>query len=78
MKGEKFLAAEMAELKQELINCGLDYKAATESIQLFLAARGYGVSIEEAKNAAESILPHAQKMTSEDIRKQLDSISREM
>jgi hypothetical protein len=50
---EKFSVPELTALRTELLQ-GFDSKDAAELIQMFLAGHGYGVSAEEARNAASS------------------------
>lgn len=52
MQVEKFSALEIAELRSELLQGGLDARDAAELMQAFLAGRGYGVSPEAARAAA--------------------------
>jgi hypothetical protein len=46
---------EVAELRGELIQSGLDARDAAELMQSFLAGRGYGVSLEAARAAAFTV-----------------------
>jgi hypothetical protein len=55
MYAEKFSALEVAELRNELLQSGLDARDAAELMQTFLAGRGYGVSPEEARAAAFTV-----------------------
>lgn len=41
---EKFSAVELTQLRQELMQSGLDSRQAAEMVTLFLAAHGYGVN----------------------------------
>jgi hypothetical protein len=52
MHAEKFSVLEIAELRSELLQGGMDARDAAEMMQTFLAGRGYGVSLEEARAAA--------------------------
>ncbi|MDR3763147.1 MAG: hypothetical protein P4M01_03545 [Acidobacteriota bacterium] len=52
MPEEKFSLLELAELRSELLECGMDSRGAAELLQNFLAGRGYGVSPEAAQAAA--------------------------
>ena len=52
MHAEKFTVMEVAELRSELLQSGLDARDAAELMQTFLAGRGYGVSLESARAAA--------------------------
>jgi hypothetical protein len=52
MHAEKFSVLEVAELRSELLQGGLDARDAAEMMQTFLSGRGYGVSLEAARDAA--------------------------
>ncbi len=52
---EKFTAADLTSLREELTRSGLDSRQAAELIGAFLAVRGYGVSSYEACGAASRI-----------------------
>ena len=52
---EKFSVTELAALRNELLQAGLDAWQAGELFQLFLAGRGYGVSPAAAHDAAARI-----------------------
>jgi hypothetical protein len=52
MNADKFSALEVAELRSELIQSGLDAHDAAELMRSFLAGRGYGVSLEASRAAA--------------------------
>ena len=55
MMAEKFSAPELAALRNELVQGGLDARDAGELLQLFLSGRGYGVSPEAAEAAARKV-----------------------
>ena len=55
MTVERFSIAEMAALRNQLMEGGLDYQQAAELFHMFLAGRGYGVSLEAARDAANRI-----------------------
>jgi hypothetical protein len=55
MVTEKFSAPELAALRSELLQGGLDSREAAELFQVFLMGRGYGVSPEAAIDAASAI-----------------------
>ncbi len=55
MNIEKFSVLEVAELRSELIQSGLDARDAAELMKNFLAGRGYGVSLEAARAAAFTV-----------------------
>jgi hypothetical protein len=54
-KYEKFPAADLSILRDELMQSGLDSWQAADLISVFLAGRGYGVSSASARNAAYRI-----------------------
>jgi len=49
---EKFAEADLRGLREELTKSGLDSWQAADLISSFLAARGYGVSMQDARAAA--------------------------
>jgi hypothetical protein len=51
-KDEKFPAADLYGLREELLQSGLDSWQAGDLIACFIAGRGYGVSRVSARNAA--------------------------
>jgi hypothetical protein len=55
MYTEKFSALDVAELRSELLQGGLDARDAAELMQTFLSGRGYGVSLEAARAAAFTV-----------------------
>jgi hypothetical protein len=50
-KIEKFAASELASLRSELMQSGIDMWQAAEVLAAFLAGRGYGVIPEQARDA---------------------------
>jgi hypothetical protein len=50
-KIEKFSARELLNLRNELLQSGIDSWQAAEVLSGFLTGRGYGVSAEHARNA---------------------------
>jgi hypothetical protein len=52
---EKFTATDLASLREELMQSGLDSWQAGELISAFLSGRGYGVSNHAARGAASRI-----------------------
>ncbi|MBB5058490.1 aryl carrier-like protein [Granulicella aggregans] len=48
---EKFPTTELSELREELLQAGLDSRQSAELISSFLTIRGYGVSLDEASKA---------------------------
>ncbi len=55
MMAEKFSAVELAALRNELLQGGIDSREAAELLQVFLMGRGYGVSQEAARDAASRV-----------------------
>ncbi len=55
MHAEKFSVMEVAELRSELLQSGMDARDAADLMQTFLAGRGYGVSLEAARAAAFAV-----------------------
>ncbi len=51
----KFTAEDVANLRGELMQAGLDSWQAAELVSSFLAARGYGISSEGARSAVTRI-----------------------
>jgi len=51
-KYEKFPVADLSGLREELMQSGLDSWQAADLISSFLSARGYGVSMQDARAAA--------------------------
>jgi hypothetical protein len=49
---EEFSDADLAGLREELMKAGLDSWQSADLISSFLAARGYGVSTQDARKAA--------------------------
>ena len=52
---EKFPATELASLREDLLQGGLDSRQVAELIREFLTQRGYGVSFDDARSAATSV-----------------------
>jgi len=52
---EKFSVPELAALRNELLDSGLDSRGAAELLQMFLVGRGYGVSPEAARDAISTV-----------------------
>ncbi len=50
-KVERFAASELANLRNELMQSGIDLWQAAEVLSAFLAGRGYGVIPEQARDA---------------------------
>ncbi len=55
MTAERFSSMELAALRNELVENGLDTRQAGEVLQVFLMGRGYGVSPEAAMDAAARV-----------------------
>jgi len=55
MTVEKFSSAELATLRSELLQSGMDSWDAARLLQLFLAGRGYGLSPEAALDGASRV-----------------------
>ncbi len=51
-KVEEFSQTDLAGLREDLLKAGLDSWQAADLISSFLAARGYGVSTQDARQAA--------------------------
>jgi hypothetical protein len=69
---EKFSAVELAALRNDLLQGGLDSREAAELLQVFLIGRGYGVSQEAAIDAASRV--EGSGCSLEVIQKELESI----
>ncbi len=55
MTADKFSSSELATLRSELLQSGMDAWDAARLLQMFLAGRGYGVSPEAALDAASRV-----------------------
>ena len=55
MGEERFSSPELATLRGELMQGGLDARQAAEIFQMFLIGRGYGVSPQAAWDAATAV-----------------------
>jgi hypothetical protein len=73
MQADKFSTPEMAALRTELLQGGLDYGQAAELFQLFLVGRGYGVSPQAARDAATVV--GGAGCTIESLRQELERIA---
>jgi hypothetical protein len=51
MHNQKFTSAEIAALRTDLLQMGMDHWQAAEMLKTFLVGRGYGVSRERAQEA---------------------------
>ena len=74
MQVERFSIAEMAALRNQLIEGGLDYQQAAELFQMFLTGRGYGVSPEAARDAANRVSGAGNSV--EAIQRELEGIAK--
>ena len=52
---EKFSAVEVESLRTDLLNGGLDLFQVADAIKVFVAMRGYGISVEVAREIASKI-----------------------
>ena len=73
MMVEKFSVPELAALRSELQQGGLDSRGAAELLQMFLAGRGYGISPEIAADAASKV--EGSGCSLEVIQRELDRIA---
>ena len=71
--GEKFSVAEVAALRNELLQGGLDSFQTAELLKMFLTGRGYGVSPESALDAAGRI--ESTNLNVESLHKELESLA---
>ena len=55
MAEKKFSAPELTVLRNSLLTEGLDTRDAAEVLQLFLMGKGYGVSRDDARDAASRV-----------------------
>jgi hypothetical protein len=70
---EKFSAAELAALRNDLLQGGIDSREAAELLQVFLMGRGYGVSPQAALDAAGRV--EGAGCSLEVIQKELEGIA---
>jgi len=70
--GEKFNISDVANLRNELIQGGLDSQQSGELLQVFLMGHGYGVSRDAARDAASRI---GAGYSLEAIRKELEHLA---
>jgi hypothetical protein len=73
MTVEKFSVPELAALRNDLIQGGIDSREAAELLQVFLMGRGYGVSPEAARDAASRV--EGAGCSLEVIQKELEGIA---
>jgi hypothetical protein len=70
---EKFSAADVADLRGELMQAGLDSWQAAELVSSFLNARGYGLSSEVARSVLTRI--DASHCTLECMHRELEQVA---
>ncbi len=70
---QKFSVAEVAALRSELLQGGLDYFQTAELLKMFLVGRGYGISPESALDAAGRIGESHCEV--EELHKELESLA---
>jgi len=70
--GEKFNISDVANLRNELIQGGLDSQQSGELLQVFLMGHGYGVSREAARDAASRM---GARYSLEAIRQELEHLA---
>lgn len=70
---EKFSVAELAALRNDLLQGGIDSREAAELLQVFLMGRGYGVSPQAAIEAANRV--EGAGCSIEVIQKELENIA---
>jgi hypothetical protein len=73
MTDEKFDVTELAALRSDLLQGGIDSQEAGELLQVFLMGRGYGVSQAAARDAASRV--EGSGCSLEVIQKELESIA---
>ena len=73
MMAEKFSSGELATLRSELLQGGLDSWEAAQLLQVFLSGRGYGVSPEAALDAASRV--EGAGCSLEAIQRELDRVA---
>lgn len=69
----KFSQEDVADLRSELLGAGLDNWQAAELVTSFLAARGYGVSTQGARDVAMGL--DASQVSLEAMHQQLEQIA---
>ena len=73
---ERFTPTDLMMLRSELLRSGVDSFQAAEIVASFLSGRGYGVSSQEARSAAERI--EVPGCTPEHIQLELERVARVM
>jgi hypothetical protein len=67
---EKFSIVAVASLRSDILHSGLDSFQAAESIKVFVARHGYGISAEVAREVATSL--EGRYENAESLRRHLD------
>jgi hypothetical protein len=70
---EKFTPGDLAALRSDLLQSGVDSFQAAELVSSFLSGRGYGISTDEARGVASKI--EAVGCTVESIQAELESVA---
>jgi hypothetical protein len=70
---EKFTATDLAALRTDLLQSGVDSFQAAELVTSFLSGRGYGISTDEARDVASKI--EAVGCTVESIQTELEGVA---
>jgi hypothetical protein len=70
---EKFTPTDLAALRSDLLQSGVDSFQAAELVASFLSGRGYGISTDEARGVASKI--EAVGCTVESIQAELESVA---
>jgi hypothetical protein len=70
---EKFTASDLAALRSDLLQSGVDSFQAAELVTSFLSGRGYGISTDEARSVASKI--ETVGCTVESIQAELESVA---
>jgi hypothetical protein len=71
---EKFTACDLAALRSDLLQSGVDSFQAAELVTSFLSGRGYGISTDEARGVASKI--EGVGSTVESIQEELERVAR--
>ncbi len=73
---EKFTPTDLMTLRGELLQSGVDSFQAAQIVCNFLSGRGYGISTDEARDAASKIELHG--ATADHIQAELERVARAM
>lgn len=71
--GEKFNISDVANLRNELVQGGLDYMQSAELLQIFLMGHGFGISPDAARDAATRM--GSSGCSLEAVRKELEHLA---